>query len=78
VTSEFFGGMFFGVLLAFCVAALIWLLVGAAEKADELDKDQATPLVIDRRLAKYVVKILQHDNRPAVEELVRQLKRAMG
>jgi hypothetical protein len=77
---SFFSGAIFGFLLAFCVALLIYLLTDTLDKvnADDSGREEKTPLVIDRRLARYVVKLLEHDNRPAVEELVKQLKRALS
>jgi hypothetical protein len=77
---SFFSGAIFGFLLALCVSMLIYLLTDTLDKAnsDTLGEEEKTPLVIDRRLAQYAVKLLERDNRPAIEELVRQLKRALG
>lgn len=77
----FLGGAVFGFLSAFCAACLIYLLTDVLDKAngDTFDgRGDDLPLVIDRKLAAHVVRLLGHDNRPAVEELVKQLKRALS
>jgi hypothetical protein len=75
----FFSGAVFGFLSAFSVALLIYLLTDVLDSYNGDARDVfVTPLVIDGMLARRVVKILEDDNRPAVEELVRQLKRALS
>lgn len=79
---SFLGGMIFGILSAFCALALIYLFSDILDKVHDetLDgrSEEKVSLVIDRMLANHVVRVLCYDNRPAIEDLVRLLKRTLS
>lgn len=79
----FFSGALFGFLSALSVMALVWLLTGVLDKAIEDDFDGRESrgrllISIDKTMALYLVRTLEHDSRKVVEELVRILKGAIG